>query len=231
MKYTQLLAPLLLVPTLSFAICTNQEKSDMKTNGYTTTQISDICSETTGTTENTPLSTAKKSYISIEAAYVGESGPGFYEYQDYYGDTVTENQSVSGSGFSVGIGYTFDRIGHLKLKYKKITSSFEDDYGYTLDNIDISETTLDWTASTNPSGDVHFAYGAFIGFGSGDFGAAGSTSFFTYGPEIGLIVDATDNFEFFTDLTWQQRSYSELKGITFNNFPFGLNVGLRYNFR
>ena len=207
-----------------------------KVIGYTTSQIADICSENNTKKEENSLSTAKKSYISIEAAYAGESGPGFYEYQGYYGyygyygDTVTENQSVSGSGFSIALGYTFNRVGHIKLKYKKLTSSWEDDYGYTIDDIDISETTLSWTASTNPSGDVHFGYGAFIGFGSADFGFD-SASFFTYGPEIGLIIDATDNVEFFTDLTWQERSYSEINGVTFTNFPFGLNIGLRYNFR
>ena len=231
MKKNHFLAATFLIPTLMFGMCTSEEKQEMKGNGYTTSQISDICSENNTGKEENSLSTAKKSYISIEAAHVGESGPGFYQYQGSYGDTITENQSVSGSGFSVGIGYTFDRVGHIKLKYKKLTSSWEDDYGNTIDDIDISETTLSWTASTNPSGDVHFGFGAFIGFGSADFGGIDSTSFFTYGPEIGLIIDATDNLEVFTDLTWQQRSYSEVSGLTFNNFPFGLNIGLRYNFR
>jgi len=229
MKKSYLFTALVFIPSLVFGVCTTEEKNDMKRNGYSVGQISDICSETGIKKEEQALSTANKSYVSIEAAYVGESGPGFYEYEDYYGDT-TENLSVSGSGISIGLGYTFDRVGHIKLKYKKLTSSWEDDYGYTIDGIDITETTLSWTASTNPSGDVHFEYGAFIGFGSAEKDSD-PINFFTYGPEIGLIIDATDNFEIFTDLTWQQRSYDETNGVTITNFPFGLNVGLRYNFR
>ena len=118
-----------------FGMCTTEEKQEMKGNGYTTSQISDIYSENNTGKEENSLSTAKKSYISIEAAHVGESGPGFYEYQGYYGDTITKNQSVSGSGFSVGVGYTFDRVGHIKLKYKKLTSSWKNDYGYSIDNL------------------------------------------------------------------------------------------------
>jgi len=230
MKKSHFLVATFLIPTLMFGMCTSEEKQEMKRNGYSVSQISDICSENSANEEENSLSTANKSYVSIEAAYVGEGGPGFYEYQGRY-DTVTESQSVSGSGFSVGVGYTFNRVGHIKLKYKKITSTWENDYGQTIDDINISETTLSWTASTNPSGSVHFGFGAFIGLGSADFGSE-SVSFFTYGPEIGLIVDATDNLEFFTDLTWQERLYNKTdNGLTFTNFPYGLNIGLRYNFR
>lgn len=229
MKKNHFLATTILIPTLIFGMCTTEEKQDMKNNGYTSSQVNEICSEKSINKEENSLSRSKSSYISIEAAYVGQSGPGFYEYEGYY-DTITEGQSVSGSGFSIGIGYTFDRVGHIKLKHKKLTSSWEDDYGYTIDDIDITETTFSWTATTNPSGDFHIGYGVLIGLGSADFGFD-SASFFTYGPEIGMIIDVTDNFEVFTDLTWQQRSYEEISGLTFTNFPLGLDIGLRYNFR
>ena len=228
MKKIYLISTIFLIPTLMFGMCTTKEKQEMKGSGYSSGQILDICSE-----ENSPeeeSSSSKSSYISLEAAYVGEGGPGFYKYQGYYGDTITESQSVSGSGFSVGIGYTFSKVAHIKLKYKKLTSSWEDDYGNTLDNLELSETTLSYTATTNPSGDIHFGYGAFIGFGSTQ-STSDSVSFFTYGPEIGLIIDATDNIEFFTDLTWQERKYKEINLVTYDNFPFSLDIGLRYNFR
>jgi len=225
MKKNHFLIAISLIPTLMFGMCTTKEKQDMRGNGYSSSQISDICSETDAKEKKSSLSMAKKSYFSVEAAYVGQSGPGFYEYDGY-----TEGQSVSGSGLSIGLGYTFDRVGHIKLKHKKLTSSWEGDDGYTIEDIDITETILSWTASTNPSGDFHFGYGAFIGLGSAEFSSTTKANFFTYGPEIGIILDITDNFEFFTDFIWQQRSYEEVNGLTFTNFPFGLDIGLRYNF-
>ncbi len=196
------------IPTLLFGISISEKQLGMKGRTYP----------------------SQLSYFSFEAAFVGERGSGFYEYRGDSGKKLIKSQDLSGSGVSVGIGYTFSKIAHFKLKYKKLTYSYENDYSTVLGNADLRETNFSWSASTNLSGYIHFEVGALMGFGSVDFDEVGSANFFTYGPKVGFSVDITDSIEIFTDVTWQQRSYSEVRGLTFNNYPFGLEMGLRYNF-
>lgn len=232
----------LLTATL-FAECTIDEIIKMKNSNFNDKQIQRICANNSMDKKNDASDTSdyKESshdddngYYSIEAGYVSQSGPGFYKYTGYYGNEVTQGMSVGGAGASFGIGYTFydatDNSGNTYFKHKRLNYSFEDDYGSTIEDIDISESVIGFNG-IKKNGPIHFLYGAFIGLGSSTVGTE-DINFFTYGPEVGFLIDITEMFQLYSRFTWQERSYSESSsGLTFDNFPFGAEFGIKINFK
>jgi len=175
--------------------------------------------------------TLDKSYFSLSAGYLAQSGPGSVQYRNSSGDSVTDSTKVSGDGFDLKVNYTFFDILRLYIGYKNLTTAIEDDFDLKLENIDTQDFSFGFLAVEHISKNFDITYGAFLGGGSSKFESGDNVGFLSYGPEIGFAYNIIEMVDVFADLTWTARVYEKNNDVKFANTPFGAEFGFRVNFR
>lgn len=221
---------LYLIPTLSLATCTENEKSDMKSSGYSTSQISDICSE--GAVEVDNSSTKKKgSYTTLRVGYKSANGTFKNEINS---DTIDGDVEETGYELSFVVGTNrakgFDFRPILTLQYST----------GNLNNVTDS-TALLFLGAFEFAYNINQFISPFIGFNGGignetfQNKQAGSKKYSLFAvqvdPFVGVSGDFIEHFGYYVKYGALYRNHAQTDdGQFISLFMNDLTIGLSYKF-
>jgi len=233
MQKSHFLATTFLIPTLMFGMCTSEEKAEMKGNGYSVNQISDICSENTTSELDQDSQTIKKgAYTALRVGYKSTSGTYTVERPGY---TTYQGEKAKESGLEISFapgsnrGKGFDWRPVLTLQFTS---------GQLDDNVDTSTILF--------LGEFEFAYNfnqyfsAFVGFNGGIGSETFTISSINYdesvttaqlGAFIGISGDFNDNIGYFLKISALTRNHAATSYDEYiTQFLSDTTIGLSYKF-
>ncbi len=208
MQKSHFLVITFLIPTLMFGMCTSEEKQEMKGNGYSVSQISDICSENTTSELNEDSYTIKKgAYTALRVGYKSTSGTYTVNnlYSTFDGESKERGLEISfSSGSNRGKGFDWRPVLTLQLNKGQLNSIVD-------------------TSTILYLGEFEFAYNfnqyfsTFIGFNGGIGSETFTISSTSYeertttaqlGTFIGISGDFNDNIGYYLKISAMTRNHS-----------------------